>query len=85
MRTLIFLLSAVMAAQLDKTTLGNIKKLTIKSVRNQGALQDDEECFADKGRDEIKLEYESGGQTQLVLNRAFAVNSKYDVGQDFIC
>ena len=71
------LLSGVFCQKLDKTTLGNIKKLTIKTIRNQGFLQDDYECLADKGQDEIVLEYESGGQRVEVLNQNFGVNGVY--------
>jgi hypothetical protein len=55
--------SVFSSTQVDKTTLGNIKKLRIKSIQNMGVLQDDLECLNSKEeQDEILLEYESGGQ-----------------------
>ena len=79
MRLVLFGLFGVVSAYLDKTTLGNIKKLTIKTIRNQGFLQDDYECLADKGNDEILLEYESGGQKSIVLDQSFGVNGVYRI------
>ena len=82
---LILALSGALSAGLDKGTLGNIKRLTIKSIQNQGKLQDDYECLASKYDDEIVLEYESGGQRTDVLRQDFGANGFYRVNQNYIC
>jgi hypothetical protein len=82
---ILFVVSGVLSQQLDKTTLGNIKKITIRSVQNLGKLQDDYDCLSDKGNDEIQLEYESGGQREKVLSESFGVYGTYRVNKDYIC